>query len=196
MNPPSTRLRCRQLAWLLPLLLGVSGRASASEAQEPPPPGRTVSVSTSLITPFFGAYYLEGKFRASRSFAVVLNTSYLTLKNHDWKNRAGTVGVGAEYFFQGDALHGWYVEAIGEVWLTSWRHEPSGQVEPLGLGTAGIALGGYQFVFDRGPVIDLGAGVVAFHLPGAHVDAAGGPVSSAPFTRVYPAAKINVGWAF
>jgi hypothetical protein len=196
MNPPSTRPPTHHFALLLPLVVVGSGMASASEPKDPTQARQTMSVATSLVTPFFGAYYLEGKLRASSSFAAVLNTSYLTLEKHDWKNRAGTVGVGAEYFFQGDALRGWYVEAIGEVWLSSWRHEPSGQVAPIGPGYAAIALGGYQFVFDRGPVIDLGVGVVAFHLPGAHVDGMGSGVSSEPLTRVYPAAKVNVGWAF
>ena len=155
-----------------------------------------MTLATSLVTPFFGAYYLEGKVRASSSFALVLNASYLTLEHDDWKTRAGTVGVGAEYFFQGDALRRWYVEAIGEVWFESRRHEPSGGVAPVGVGYAGIALVGYQFVFDRGPVIDLGAGVVGFHLPRAHVEAGGASVSSEALTKVYPAAKVNVGWAF
>lgn len=200
MNPPSTRFSSRRRAWLGPLLgLVVLAGAGAASAAGPEGTGAArpaLSLATSLITPFFGAYYLEGKLRASSSFAVVLNTSYLTLANGDWKNRAGTLGAGAEYFFGGDALHGWYVEAIGELWLSSWRHEPSGQVAPVGLGSAGIALAGYQWTFDRGPVIDLGAGVVAFHLPGAHVASGDGPASSEPLTRVYPAAKVNVGWAF
>lgn len=34
---------------------------------------------------------------------MVANTSYLTLANAGWKNRAGTLGVGAEYFFRGNA---------------------------------------------------------------------------------------------
>jgi hypothetical protein len=153
-------------------------------------------MTTSLVTPFFGAYYLEGKARASRSFAVVLNASYLTLEDHDWTHRAGTLGAGADYFFQGDALRRWYVEAIAEVWLSSSRYAPSGNVAPMGLGTAGIALVGYQFVFSRGPVVDLGAGVVAFHLPSAHVESTGGSVASEPLSRIYPAAKVDVGWAF
>ena len=33
-------------------------------------------------------------------------------------------------------------------------------------------------------------------VPATRVTTADGPVSSEPFTRVYPAAKINVGWAF
>jgi hypothetical protein len=171
------------------LLLGTAARAASADEKK-------ASIATSLITPFFGAYYLEGKVRASRSWALVLNTSYLTMDNGAWKVRAGTVGAGVEYFFQGDALRRWYVEAIGELWLTSSRHAPSGETAPFGVGTAGIALVGYQLVFDRGPVIDLGVGVVAFHVPGARVELAGGPASSEALTAVYPAAKIIVGWAF
>jgi len=49
---------------------------------------------------------------------------------------------------------------------------------------------------ELGPVLDLGAGVVAIHLPSASVATGAGDISSDPFTRVYPAAKVNVGWAF
>jgi hypothetical protein len=80
--------------------------------------------------------------------------------------------------------------------VSSWRHAPSGGVAPIVLGSTGIAIVGYKFVWDRGPVIDVGAGLVALHFPSAHVDLAGGAVSSEPFTRLYPAVKLNVGWAF
>lgn len=193
---PRQRAVPRSLALLVPLILAGSGTAAASEPTTSRVPRETVTIATSLVTPFFGAYYLEGKVRASNSFAVILNTSYLTLENDDWKNRAGTFGAGAEYFFQGDAFRRWYIEAIAEIWFSSGRHEPSGEVAPLGLGYAGIALAGYQFVFNRGLVLDLGVGVVAFHLPSVHVEVAGGPVSSGSLTKIYPAAKVNVGWAF
>jgi hypothetical protein len=196
MKQRSMRIPTRCLAWFVPLILVGPGTAAAAEPQDAPAARKTATIATSLVTPFFGAYYLEGKLRASSSFAAVLNTSYLTLENGDWQNRAGTVGAGVEYFFQGDALRRWYVEAIGEVWLSSWRHEPSGGVAPFGLAYAGIALVGYQFVFARGPVVDVGAGLVAFHLPSAHVEVAGGSVTSEPLTKLYPAAKVNVGWAF
>ena len=199
MKRRAKRLPARCLA-LLALLIVVDlvdpEAASASEPKQSGAARKTVTLATSLVTPFFSAYYLEGKVAASRSVAVVLNTSYLTLENDDWKDRAGTIGAGVDYFFQGDALRRWYVEAIGEVWFSSWRHEPSGGVAPLGLGYAGIALVGYQFVFDRGPVVDLGAGVVAFHLPSARVEVDGDYFSSEALTKLYPAAKINVGWAF
>jgi hypothetical protein len=82
------------------------------------------------------------------------------------------------------------------LWFSPWRHEPSGEVSSIVLGVGGNALVGYRFVWDLGPVLDLGAGVVAIHLPSASVATAAGPISSDPFTRVYPAAKVNVGWAF
>jgi hypothetical protein len=154
------------------------------------------TLTTSLVTPFFGAYYLEGKVRASSLFGVLLNTSYLSVENHDFRARSGTVGVGVDYYFQGHALRGWYVEAVGELWLASWRHEPSGEVAPVVPGYAGIALVGYQFVFDAGPVLDLGAGAVAFHVASADVEVSGASVSSGAVTKLYPAAKLNVGWAF
>lgn len=165
------------------------GAAAAAEVER-------TSLATSVVTPFFGAYYLECKVRASDTVAVVLNTSYLSMSDDDWKTRAGTIGAGVDYYFGRTALRGWYLEAIGEGWLTSRRHEPSATVAPLGVGYAGIALVGYQFIFRRGPIVDLGAGVVAFHLPNRRVELADGPVSSGALTRVYPAAKINVGWAF
>jgi len=197
MNRPSKRLSTRCLAILVTLMFAPSGTASAVESTTSTVAAQdTATVATSLITPFFSAYYLEGKLRASRSVALVLNASYLTLENDGWKARSGTFGVGGDYFFQGDALRRWYVEVIGEAWVSSQRHEGSGAVAPVGLAYAGVALVGYQFVFDRGPVIDVGAGFVAFHLPSAHVDTAGGSFSSQALARLYPAAKINVGWAF
>lgn len=177
-------------------LLSPVRNASATETNEARPERDTVALATSLVTPFFGAYYLEGKLRVSSSFAAILNTSYLTLENDDWKNRAGTVGFGGAYFCQGNAFRGWYVEAIGEVWLSSWRHEPSGAEASLGLGYAGMALAGHQWVFDPGFVLDLGAGALIIHLPGVHAASGSGRVSSEPLTKVYPAAKLNVGWAF
>ena len=98
--------------------------------------------------------------------------------------------------FGGDALRGWYVEGIGELWCSSWRHEASGELAPVVVGYAGIVLAGYEFVFDAGPVIDLGAGVVAFHAPSARIELDGDALTSRALTRVYPAPKVDVGWAF
>jgi hypothetical protein len=186
----------RLLAFFVLLLLPAP-RAIAADARDESLSGRKVAtVTTSLITPFFDAYYLEGKIRASKNFAVAINASALSIEKGDWTTRAGTVGAGVDYFFQGDALRRWYVEAIGELWLASPRHGPSGSIAPFGMGYAGIALIGYQFVFDLGLVVDLGMGAVAFHLPAAAAETAGGSVSAQATTSVYPAAKLNVGWAF
>ena len=185
--------------WLVLLTMFSLAAPRAAFASEPSPPRaapKTATLATSLITPFFGAYYLEGKFRASSSLAVLGNASYLSIEDGDWKNRAGTVGAGLDYFFAGEALDGWYAEAIAEIWFSSARHEPSGGVAPIGLGYAAVAVVGYQFVFDCGATIDLGAGGVVFHLPGAEVETAASAVSSEPLTRVYPAVKVNLGWTF
>jgi hypothetical protein len=156
----------------------------------------TVTLVTSVVTPFFGAYYLEGAVRTSDSFSLLFATSYLSLENDDWKARAGTVGFGVDYYFAGAAPRAWYAEAIGEVWFSSWRHEPSREVAPIVLGYAAVAIVGYQFVWDLGPVLDIGAGATVFHVPRAQVRIAGAPVSSDTLTRIYPAAKVDLGWAF
>ena len=186
----------RCLVLLVPLRLLDSGTASADEPEKSRAGREVVTVTTSLLTPFFGAYEMEAKVRASNAFGVVLNASYLSLEKDDWRTKTGTVGAGVNYFFQRDALRRWYVEAIGELMFSSWRHEPSGQVAPIILGYSGIAGVGYLFVCDRGPVLDLGAGIVALHFPRALVAAGDGSVSSKAFTSVYPGVKINVGWAF
>ena len=183
------------LAVLAALILLDSRTASAAEPAESGRGRESAIVTASLISPFFGAYEAEAAVPVSNALGLVFNTSYLSLANGDWKARAGTVGAGVDYFL-GSALRRWYVEAIGELMVSSWRHEPSGEVAPIVLGYTGIAVIGYKFVWDRGPVLDLGAGVVALHFPSARVDPVGGAVSSQPFTRLYPAAKINVGWAF
>jgi hypothetical protein len=178
------------------LVLFVPHAASAAEPEQARERPDTVTLTTSVLTPFFDAYLLESKLRVSNPVALILNASYLVLEDYDWKTRSATVGAGAAYYFQGDALRRWYVEAIAELWFSSQRHEPSGEVAPVGLGYAGVAVAGYQFVWDAGPVLDLGAGAVAFHVPSAEVVVDGRPVASEALTRVYPAAKVNVGWAF
>lgn len=194
----AARVACRRLPlFALALLLFLDLPALAADPRdESSGRSKTVTVTTSLITPFFDAYYLEGKIRAPKNFAAVINASYLSIAKGDWTTRSGTVGAGVDYFFGGDTLRRWYVEAIGEVWFASPRHDPSGETAPLGIGYAALALVGYQFVFDVGLVVDLGVGGVAFHLPGASVQTAAGSASSQSTTTVYPAGKLNVGWAF
>ena len=130
--------------------------ASATSAAAEAPPEHRVALTTNLVTPFFGAYLLEGTARLSGSWGLLASASYLSLEN-----------------------------------------QPSGQVAPLVIGSTAIALVGYRYIWPRGPVLDVGVGVVAIHFPGARVELAnGGSASSAAFTNVYPALKLNLGWAF
>jgi hypothetical protein len=170
--------------------------AAAAEPTVPLEPPKNVTIQTDLITPFFGAYLLEANVRVSSHFSVLINTSYLGLKDHDWRARAGTLGAGLTYYFQGQAPRRWYVEAVGEVSLASFRYEPSGEVAPAVFGYNGVAVAGYRFIWDAGPVLDLAAGVVVLHFPSAHVSTPSGELASEAITNVYPAAKASVGWAF
>jgi len=196
MKHRSTRISTKCLFGFSALVLLYAKGANAAENEEGRARREAVTVTASLITPIFGAYYLEAKVRASNAFDLLINVSYLSLENDDWKTKTGTVGAGASYHFQGDTLRRWYVEANSELMFSSWRHEPSGEVSSIVLGYSGTALVGYRFVWEIGPVLDLGAGVVAIHFPIASVATGGGPVSLEAFTRTYPAVKVNVGWAF
>lgn len=196
MNPRAKHAPARAIAPVVLSLLLFSTAASAASPANSGGKPETVSISTSLVTPFFGAYYLEGKLRASGAFAALLNASYLGIEDDDWKLSAGTVGAGLGYYFGADALRGWYVEGIGEIWFASWRHQPTERAAPITLGYAGVAIVGYQFVCVRGPVLDLGLGATAFHVPSKNLTAEGTTASPEAMTRVYPAAKVNVGWAF
>ncbi|MEP7053488.1 MAG: hypothetical protein ABJB12_24200 [Pseudomonadota bacterium] len=74
---------------------------------------------------------------------------------------------------------------------------PSRQVAPLAIGYTAMGVVGYRYIFCSGLVLDGGAGVVAIHFPRARVELAGGAsASSQAFTNLYPAVKVNVGWAF
>ena len=197
MNRRSTpwRTLCRVLLTAFSLLVC---RTAGADGAETPRTGReTVTLATSLVTPFFGAYYLEANVRASNAFGLFYNASYVSLDGEDdWHSKSGTLGSGISYSFGHEALRRWYVEAWGEVWLSSWRHGPSGEVAPLVAGYAAGSLAGYRFIWDAGPVLDLAAGVVGAYLPSAHVQTDDGPVSSEAITMLYPAVKVNVGWAF
>lgn len=184
--------------WLGPIFACafLPGVASGAESEKHSVPHERVSVSASALTPFFGAYELEARARASGAFAILVNTSYLRLEHGDWTTNTATVGAGLTYFFERKALRGWYAEAIGELMFSSWRYDPSHRTASLVLGYSGIAAVGYQIVWDAGPVLDLAGGVVALHFPGARVSNDGASRSFDAFTNVYPAAKVNVGWAF
>jgi hypothetical protein len=186
----------RYLALLVALTLLDASTASSAEPEGSRAGRQSVTVTTSLVTPFFGAYELEATILASNTFGLLFNTSYLSLSNGDWKTSTGTLGAGVNYYFLGSALRGWYVEAVGELMVSSWRHQPSREVAPIVLGYTGIAVLGYQLAWDCGFVLDVGAGLVALHFPSAQVELAGSAVASGALTRLYPAIKLNVGWGF
>lgn len=166
---------------------------SAPDAERPV---KTVTFTTNLLSPFFGAYYVDATLRASRAFGILLDASYFAIDNGAFRTHTGTVGAGFSYYFQGDALRRWYVEANTELMLSHWRHEPSGNTASLVPGFTFGSVAGHRFIWDSGAVLDFAAGAVMMHFPSARVETDAGPVSSKALTRVYPAIKVNVGWAF
>jgi len=183
------------LALVLPTCAAVASPAGAGS-----PAQHRVALTTSLVTPFFRAYVLEATLRVSSAFGLLASGSYLSLQNpkqHAWETHAATVAAGLDYYLPLGAPRRVYLEAVEELVFASWHHRPSGQVAPLGIGNTLIALVGYRYIWPSGPVLDVGAGAVAIHFPRARVELAdGGSASSVAFTNVYPAIKLNVGWAF
>src|SRR6188768_1608511 len=161
--------------------------ASATSAAAEAPPEHRVALTTNLVTPFFGAYLLEGTARLSGSWGLLASASYLSLENpkdQAWRTYAGTIAAGLDYYLPLGAPRRAYLEAVGEMVFSSWHHQPSGQVAPLVIGSTAIALVGYRYIWPRGPVLDVGVGVVAIHFPGARVELANGAsTSSAAFTN-------------
>lgn len=188
------RLNSRQIGGALStlLLLGNTPVLAQSSSSRP----KVVTFTTNLLSPFFRAYYLDANVRPSKSVAVLLNTSYFLLEKGDFATRTGTLGAGLSYYFQHDAPRRWYVEASSELMLSHWRHEPSGSAAAL---TPGFTLGsvaGYRYIWELGPVVDFAVGAVMLHFPSAGVETNAGRISSRAFTSLYPAIKINAGWAF
>lgn len=181
------------MVWLIPLWLVSKPAAAESNA---PAVRKVVTVTTNLLSPFFGAYYLDATLRASSRLGVLMNASYFSIDNGDWSTHSGTLGAGLSYYLQGDALRRWYLEANSEFMLSRWRHSPSGNSASLVPGFTVGSVIGYRFVWELGPVVDLAAGAVLMHFPSASVETESGPASFAAFTRLYPAIKLNVGWAF
>jgi hypothetical protein len=52
------------------------------------------------------------------------------------------------------------------------------------------------FVWEPGPVLDLGLGLAMIHVPSGTAEAEAEPTASGAVTGFHPAPKINIGWAF
>jgi hypothetical protein len=189
------RVAQKSLFCFVPLVL-LPVRLRAAEPPPAMPARKTVSVTTNVLSPFFGAYYLAANLRASSKLGVMLNSSYFSIDHGDWHTRTGTLGAGLSYYFEGEALSRFYLEAFSELMLSRWRYQPSGNTAPV---EAGFSLGsvvGHRWLWQAGPVLDLAAGALVMHFPSAQADTSAGRISSEALTRVYPAVKVDVGWAF
>src|SRR5688572_24244112 len=181
----------RVAAGLVAALMALLRSAAAQASEE------TLTVTSNVIAPFVGVYPLEANLRVCTRFVLVLNASHFSTSSAGWRARVAAAGAGLSYHPQGSAPRRWYVEAIAEALLASWHHEASpARTSPLVMGSSISALVGYRFVWDAGPVLDLGLGIARVLIPSGRAYVEGEPGSSGTMTRFYPAPKINVGWAF
>jgi hypothetical protein len=190
---------------ILPSVHSAAAGQEAAKAAEPTAPAivqaqtepsERVSIGTSLITPIFGAYLLEANASITDHWALLINASSLVFDNADWRTTSRTLGIGGTYNWRGTGLRGWYTGVTGELMFSSWTHQPSGQRADMVLGYNAIVGSGYRFIWDAGPMLDLGVGAVVLHFPSAKVVVDGETVRSKAMTQVYPAVNVTVGWAF
>jgi len=191
-------LRCH--SGLTPLIAATIMFRALPANGEPPreqAPREVITVTTNVVAPFFDVFPIEANLRLTNHFVLVLNGSHFSLSTGDWSSRINAAGLGVSYHFQASAPRRWYVEAIAELLLASWRNgEDPSDPAPLVMGSSLSALGGYRFIWETGPVLDLGLGIARVHVPSATAETESGPASSGQVTRYYPAPKVNLGWAF
>lgn len=186
-----------ELLFVATVLLSLWASPAQAEPRREQGPKKSLTLTTNVIAPFFGVYYVEANVVLSNRFSLLANTSYFPLHSKAWRARAAALGVGLNYNFQGTAPRGWHVEAIAEAIFASWNHETSpDETSPIVVGSSFSALGGYRFVWDAGPVLDLGLGLALIHIPSGTAEVDGEPASSGSVRRFYPGPKLNIGWAF
>jgi len=190
-------MRRSALLFVATALLSLRASPAHAETAREQSPKKSLTLTTNVIAPFFGVYYVEANVVLSKRFSLLANTSYFPLHSGAWRARAVAAGMGLNYNFQDTAPRGWHVEAIAEAIFASWNHEANpDETSPIVVGSSFSALGGYRFVWDAGPVLDLGLGLALVHIPSGTAEVAGEPAASGSVTRLYPGPKLNVGWAF
>ena len=135
---------------VLVIAVAVQPRTAAAESTS----GRKAALTTSLVTPFFGAYLLEGTLRVSTPLGLLANCSYLSIDNPNddaWHAYAGTVGAGLDYYVPLGLPRHVYLEAVGEAVFASWHHQPSGRVAPIVVGYTAIGIAGYRYIGEADP---------------------------------------------
>lgn len=176
------------------ILLRVAPARSATPPSQSP--NESLTLTANIIAPLFGVYYAEGNIRFSRRIGMVVNVNHFSLESAEWTATATALGAGLSYYWQGEALRQWYIESVIEILLAEWRYDGSSNgTSSLLLGTSGSIIAGYRFICDFGLVVDLGVGLTVIHIPSSTAEANGERISPHPLTRLYPAAKVNAGWA-
>ncbi len=158
------------------------------------------SITVNPLALIFGIFNAEGNIRIADSLSFTVNGSYFSISSGYWKSTAFGIGGGLRYYWQGTAVHKWYVGPLLELDFASSKYtDPFTGTTASGSAT-GISFGGlvgYESIWDSGVVLDIGIGAQVVSIPSVTVDLGGGvSASSGDISATLPLIKLALGYAF
>lgn len=185
-----TRLSCSNLLASAALFISLPAYAEAPAAA-PEPPARKWTLQVDPLTTALGFVHLQVERALHPHVSVYAGPSLRLFNGLISEPNDNYVGLGGEMglrvFFRPTAPRGFWIQTRGVLaHLTSYRRtEPDGS-HPTDIGGYVSLLGGYTWIFDRGFVISLGAGVQYLHYT----------VDNQGSKGILPAAHTTLGYAF
>jgi hypothetical protein len=177
---------------------------------------KKASVTTNPFSLMFGIMGLEGNFAVGDSVSIPASLSYFSYEDTTdlvgFYEETGTIsiiglGTGLRYYWQGNAINGWYLGGIINMNILSLDYEKKyyGGAEYTGSASASVIgmgfLIGYQAIWESGFTLDAGLGMTKYTLPDFDVEAeaSGGATKDETFEGVsltLPSIKLALGYAF
>ncbi|MBN1897253.1 MAG: DUF3575 domain-containing protein [Spirochaetes bacterium] len=157
------------------------------------------AITVNPLSMLFGTFNAEANIRLADSLSVLISGSYWGLDSGYWDYTAFGVGTGIKFYWQGSAIHGWYVGPMLDFAFASAEYTDPWTSEKATGSATGISFGGligYQSIFDSGVTIDFGLGVQVISIPDVSVEVGGLTVASGSQSWTLPLIKLAVGYAF
>src|SRR5687768_11775506 len=104
-------LRCPP-AFVAALTVLLGALPSPAETAREQAHRESLTVTTNVLSPFFGVFYAEANVPLSGRFSLITNVNHFPLHAGAWRARTTAAGLGVNYNFEGSAPRGWHVEAI------------------------------------------------------------------------------------
>lgn len=169
-----TGLKCL-LACVL-VVLAFSPELSAEENGD-----YKASITVNPISMIFGTINAEANIRLMPSLSILVSGSYFGLDVSSWDYSAVGVGTGARFYWQGSAVHGWYIGPVFDLAFASAEYTDPITGEKAKGSATGISFGGlvgYQSIWSSGVTFDFGLGVQVISIPDVSVEIGGVKVAS------------------